>query len=285
MQILRSIIYIIFLLTVASCKKNDANRSKCIYDHRVFSEIAIKAVDDEREFLQFKRNPFFNLLWENLTFEEGEHWLQKIVRCFPELKPHFDQFRIVDSVGSPRVFSYAEAGLFSPSTLRLIALTGGLREKLGSCENTHFVQIGAGLGSWCKMIYDAYGFESYTMIDLPEQLELAKKCLEKWGVTNVKFYTPDGVPNGVAYDIVISDMSFSEFNRSYQKLLLSKVIFCSDSGFILGHEFPKHFGVISMNFDELQGVLDQKKNLCELDKPSQDEGGYFICWKKGGGRT
>ena len=68
--------------------------------------------------------------WENLTFEEGKIWLQKITEFFPDLQMHFDKFRAVDSVGSPRVFFYGEAGAFSPSTLRLIALTGELKQRL-----------------------------------------------------------------------------------------------------------------------------------------------------------
>jgi hypothetical protein len=249
--------------------------AKCIYDNRVFAEVAAQAVNDEGQFLVFKRNPFFNLLWENLTFEEGKVWLQKITKFFPDLQTHFDEFRAVDSLGSPRVFFYGEAGVFSPSTLRLIALTGELKQRIGHCENGHLLIIGAGQGSWCKILNDALAFKSCTIVDLPEQLELAKKCLGEWKVNNVKFVTPKELSKGVIYDIVISDMSFSEFNRPYQELLLNRAIACSRSGFIIGHEFPKQFGVVSLNFDQLKERFDRLGNFAY----SEDREFYYLFWK------
>ena len=240
------------------------------------------AVVDEREFEHFKRNSFFNLLWENLSFEEGEIWLCKIMQSSPELVPYFERFRTIDSVGDPRVFSYGESGFFSPATLRLIGLTGELKGKLGYFEKGRILQIGAGQGNWCKILSDAVGFKSYILVDLPEQLQLAKKCLEKWGVKDVSFFTPDELPNDAAYDLVISDMSFSEFNRQYQKLLFNKAILRSASGFILGHEFPKHFGVASLNVDQLKERFGNAgKFAClEIQKPSEDRGDYLMYWKK-----
>ncbi len=280
MQILRIFFYFFCFSLLSCCQKADRKQGpRCIYDHRVFAEVAAQAVNDEGHFLQFKRNPFFNLLWENLTFQEGKIWLQKIAEFSPDLQRHFDKFRAVDLVGSPRVFFYGEAGVFSPSTLRLIAFTGELKQKLGQCENGHLLMIGAGQGSWCKILNDAVGFKSCTIVDLPEQLELAKKCLGEWKTKNVKFVTPEELSKGVVYDIVISDMSFSEFNRPYQELLLDRAIACSNSGFIIGHEFPKHFGVVSLTFDQLEERFDRLGNLCcEMQKPSEDREDYFIYW-------
>jgi hypothetical protein len=153
---------------------------------------------------------------------------------------------------------------------------------IGPCGNKHLLLIGAGQGSWCKILNDILGFKSCTLVDLPEQLELAKKCLGEWKIKNVKFVTPEELSTGVVYDIVISDMSFSEFNRPYQELLLDRAIACSNSGFIVGHEFPKHFGVVSLNFDQLKERFDRLGNFIyrEMQKPSEDRESYFLYWKK-----
>ena len=196
--------------------------------------------------------------------------------------------------------------------------------------------IGAGQGNWCKILNDTVGFKSCTLVDLPEQLELAKKCLGEWKIKNVKFVTPEELSKDIiytdndskvgnlarrlrkffvwserplckhktrvktknvlhsqrsqnptcdslsVYDIVISDMSFSEFNRPYQELLLDRAIACSNSGFIVGHEFPKQFGVVSLNFDQLKERFDRIGNFAyiEMQKPSEDREDYFFCWKK-----
>jgi putative sugar O-methyltransferase len=224
---------------LASCKKSEQKHlPHCIYDHAVFAQVATQAVTDEQCFAQFKRNPFFNLLWENHTQGQGQEWLDKITTEYPQLKIKFDLFRQIDHIGSPRTYFFEEAGDFSASTLRLIAMTGEVCARVGHLENGNIVQIGAGAGSWCRILHDVLGFKSYTLVDVPEQLALAKKCLEEWGVENVAFYTPEELPQEAVYDLVISDMSFSEFNRFYQKLFFDRILSRSALGCIFGHVFP-----------------------------------------------
>jgi putative sugar O-methyltransferase len=266
---------------LVSCRNGDLNHTpRCIYDHAVFAEISSGAAENEQQFLQFKKAPFFNLLWENLSFEEGELWLHRIEKESPFLKEKFEQFRQIDRIGSPRTYSFGDSGIFSPSTLRLIAMTGDLQIKLKDAQRAHIIQIGAGYGSWCKILNDVLGFKSYTLVDLPEQLALAKKCLETLEVQNVEFLTPEELPKAKIYDLVISDMSFSEFNRSYQELFFDKILSCSSSGYILGHLFPKHYGVVSMNLDELKLRFDKIGNFTEweMQEPSNYRDNYFIYW-------
>jgi hypothetical protein len=266
---------------IASCKKNEVQHApRCIYDHAVFSEISSHAVSDDQQFLQFKRNPFFNLLWENHTFEEGELWLKRISDEYAFLKRKFEQFRQIDQIGSPRTYFYGDAGSFSPSTLRFIAMAGELRARLGEPENLRIIQIGAGCGSLCKILSDVFAFKNYTLVDLSEQLALAKKCLERWGVESVKFCTPEQLPKEVVYDLVVSDMSFSEFNRDYQELFFERILSHSIFGYILGHEFPKHFGVAAMNVDEIKTRFEKLGNLSEWElQGSPNNRDYFIYWK------
>jgi hypothetical protein len=283
MRILHFTIYLaLYCCIFASCRKSEVKRSvRCIYDHPVFAEASTHAANDEEQFLSFKKNPFFNLLWENHTFEEGELWLKEINDKYCFLKTKFDQFRQIDQIGSPRIYFFVDAGIFSPSTLRLIAMTGGLYTRLGNLKNAHIIQIGAGCGSWCKILNDLFSFKSYTLVDLPEQLALAKKCLEKLEIKNIKFFTPDELSKEMSYDLVLSDMSFSEFNRSYQELFFDRILTRSTSGYIIGREFPKHFGVIAMNVDEIKLRFKEIENLSELElRIPSDDRNYFIYWKK-----
>lgn len=282
MKTLRFIYLVVCCCVIVGCKKNEAKHpSRCIYDHAVIAEVLTKAVDDEEQFSQFKRNPFFNLIWENHPYEEGVHWLRKMDQEYAFLKTYFKQFRTIDQIGSPRTYHFGDVGLFSPSTLRLIAIAGELRSRLGNFEPSHIIQIGSGCGSLCKILNDVCGFKSYTLVDLPEQLALAKKCLEKLEVNNVKFCTPEQLPKAAVYDLVISDMSFSEFNLAYQELFFERVFSRSSIGYILGHEFPKHFGVIAMNVNEIQERFGKLGHLSEweLQGPSNSRD-YFIYWKK-----
>ena len=191
-------------------------------------------------------------------------------------------FRENDAIGSPRVYSFGEAGSFSPSTLRLVAIAGDLQQRIGNLSHLRVVQIGAGYGGLCKILDALSSFESYTLVDLPEQLALAKKCLEKLGVHNVVFLTPEALPKDAVYDLVISDLSFSEFNRSYQELFFDRILSCSNSGYLLGRVFPKHFGVVAWNADELKVRFEKLRKFSEweMQDPAIDRENYFVYWKK-----
>ncbi len=278
------IFLLLCLSLLSSCGKNEKRNShRCIYDHSVFAEVASRAVSEEKQFSQFKRNPYFNLLWENHTVEEGALWLQKTNQEYAFLKPKFEQFRQLDQIGMPRVHFYGDDGAFSPSTLRLIAMTGELCQRVGKLENVTIIQIGAGYGGWCKILSDVLSFKSYIIVDLPEQLALAQKCLEKLEVKNVQFCTVDDLPQKGVYDLVISDMSFSEFNRRDQELFFDRIFSHSAFGAIFGHQFPKHFGVISMNLEDLElrfekaGIVNPRLNKCEVQEISNKQE-YSIFW-------
>lgn len=232
--------------------------------------------------MQFKQNPFFNLLWENLTYEEGITWLSQIQKQHSHLLKKMDQFRAIDTVGFPRTYAYDKVGNFSPSTLRLVAIAGGVQQKIGDLNNLHVVQIGAGYGGLCKILHDLYSFKSYTVVDLQEQLDLAKKCLETLGVHNVSFFTPDALPKALECDLVISDKSFSEFNRVYQELFFDRVFSHAQSGYLLGRNFPKHYGIVAWTAEELKKRLKSRKLAeWEMQEPTLEKENYFICWKRG----
>jgi hypothetical protein len=274
--------FAICCLLITGCKTKEVkNPPRCIYDQPVFAAAFLDAANDDDRFMEFKKNPFFNLLWENLSFEEGQKYLDKIENHFPFLKEKFEMFRTSDHIGSPRTYAFGKAGAFSPSTLRLIALSGEMQLKVGDWKGLHVVQIGAGYGELCKILYDISKFESYTLVDLPEQLSLAKKYLACFGVRNVTFLTPEQLSKEARYDWAISDMSFSEFNRPHQLLFIDRIVSRSSCAFLLGRIFPKHYGVVPMNLDELKSRLEKggKFSKWEVREPTIEDENYLICFK------
>jgi hypothetical protein len=252
------------LLFVCCQKKQVKHTPRCIYDQPEFAKMCLEAAHQEEKFADFKRHPFFNLLWENLTAEEGQRWLEKVPDALLE------KLRECDGVGSPQVYEY-EGGVFSPWTLRLAAIAGDIQSKVGDLSGLHVVQIGAGYGGLCGILHHCANLGSYTLVDLPEQLALAQKYLERLDVKNVTYLTPDELTQKQTFDLVISDMSFSEFNRSYQELFFKKILSNVQSGFLLGHFFPKHFGVVAMTADEL------KERFGNVEIQGED---YLIYWKR-----
>lgn len=271
-------VFLILCVSFASCEKKEKKQSpRCLYDCTVFAEACAKAVRNEKSFASFKQDPYLTLLWENHTYEDGKESLRIITEKYPGLVEKLEAFRHVDRIGSPRTYAYGKNGDFSPSTLRLIAMTGDLHEKVGGLEGAHVIQIGAGFGSWCQILSAMYRFESYTIVDLPEQLALAEKCLNEMGVKHVKLLTPEELAKESKYDLCISDLSFSEFDPVHQKLFIDRAIARSSRGYILGHEFPKHYGVAPMNLERLKERLHAPGQ--PVKQYAHDSSHYFIYWR------
>lgn len=268
------------LLPLSCTKKSTKPSPKCIYDQPVFAQVCLEAVSDESRFLVFKQNPYFNLLWENRTEEEGVEDIKWIELHAPFVFEHLEKLRAIDAIGSPRVYSYGEYGALSPYTLHLAAFSGEIAAHCGDLSGKRIVQIGAGYGGLCQVIQALFPVDSYTLIDLPEQLELAKKYLSCAGIEQVSYLTPDQLPEGISFDVLLSDQSFSEFNRHYQEIFVNKLFCHSHSGYVRGHLFPKHFGVVALNCDELIKILKRKmlENPLQLEEPEHDRGAYLIRW-------
>lgn len=270
------------LFAVGCQKKGSKHSPRSIYDQSVFAEIALTAVKDDQQFSTFKRNPFFNLLWENLSKEEGEKWLQLIHERYGFLTDKMGRFAEGDRVGSARTFFYEGIGEISPSTLRLLAIAGELRLKWGDWSKMHMIQIGAGYGGLCKVLHDISACASYTVVDLPEQLALAKKYLGNFGLNNVIYVTPDQLSRGTSYDLAISDMSFSEFNGTFQQLFLDRILSVSKSGFLVGRVFPKHYGVAPLSLDELKRRFERTGKFAqwEMQEPTIENEDYLIFFNR-----
>lgn len=276
----------IFLFGIVCCalfgcqKKETKPSARSIYDRSVFAEMALSAANDAAQFAVFKSNPFFNLLWENLSKEEGEMWLKRIQEKYPALIEKMEAFAASDKIGSPKTFSFEGVGEFSPSTLRLAAIAGQINESMVRMPNV--VQIGAGYGGLCKILHDISSCASYTIIDLPEQLALARRYLEAFGLNEVIYMTLDELPKNARYDLVISDMSFSEFNRPEQQRLFDRVLAQAKAGFILGRIFPKHYGVAPLGWEEVKGRFEKKGkfSLWEIEEPTIEKENYLICFRR-----
>ena len=259
-------------------KKNSGLR--CIYDQSVFAESCLKALADETVFTSFKREPFYSLLYQGYSFEEGLSFLDAIEKNHPSLLAQFDQFRTSDLIGSPRTYDYGKYGIFSPTTLHHIQIAGMIRDKTGGSCKSRVIQIGAGYGGLCKILHDLSLWNSYAIVDLPEHLALARKVLEREGIFGVEYINLDKIPLQGEYDLVVSDLSFSEFSRPLQKIFADRILLHARSGCILGHMFPRHFGVAPFTPDEIKGYLEKKIASIELHQTSGERANYYFLWNK-----
>lgn len=278
-----AIYYFLSFFLVFACQKKEAKpSSRSLYDHAIFAEYLTTLVHDEAKFAEFKRDPFCNILWENLPKEAGDAALNRIKTQFPHLLNKLDALRESDKIGSPRTYHFGTVGSFSPSTLHFVSIAGDLQKRLGGFAEKTIIQVGSGYGGLCKILHTVQSCKSYTLVDLPEQLALAKKYLESFGLTHIIYRTFEDLPKDAEYDCVISDRTFSELNSTYQKLILDRIFANSHAGYILGHVFSKHFGVTVLSINEIKKNFEKSGAFSkwEFQQPTIEKENYFIFWQR-----
>ncbi len=275
----------LFLALLTSCQpQRDKNKISpiAVYDQRLISAFFEQAAEDDRMFQGFKQHPLFNLVHENLSYEEGLACLNLIAGEFPALFDRLDRLRSNDLIGSPCVYAYEKVGEFSPTTLHYVALCGKIEAKIGELDGKEVVQIGAGYGGLCRVLHELHNFKGYTIIDIPAALKLAERYLEESGIDGVRFVPIKELKQAIHADLVISDGSFFESSKVFQDFLIAKVVANANFGFFLGRSLPKHVGVVSYSPKEIRKKLSKKEieATIELEENFSSLSVFNLFWKK-----
>ena len=251
-------------------------------DNEAFRHFCRGAVANPAIFESFKRDPVYTLFYENVSAEQGKE-------LYGYLKTHashlfqedlIEKFRGEDRLGSPITYFYDEIGSFSPSTLRAIKVAHDIETHHGSLEGFKVIEIGAGHGSQCKILTDLFPGIEYTIVDLPEALELAKKTLGALGVKGIRFLTPDQLQNE-SCDLVLSNYTFTESGASLQERYFKQIIRQAKRGYLTCNFFPKHFRVRPMKKEQLlKKFMTLALELEFLPEfPQTGTGNFLLIWK------
>jgi hypothetical protein len=197
-----------------------------------YIDLCRHAVDDEEVFKDFKSRTACTYMLEHVTYEQGLEYLAEIKRLQPKLLNHIECFATNDSLGTPKVYFYEDLNMeVSPTTLRYVKVLADLMTHFGSLEGLDIVEIGVGYGGQCKIINDYFQVKSYTLIDLPDVLRLAKKYLLCHGIENITLREHTDYSKTL-YNLCISNYAFTEIDRQHQDLYAKNVISMSDKGYI-----------------------------------------------------
>ena len=123
-------------------------------------------------------------------------------------------------------------------TLAYLKLAGDLQSHFGNLDGYSIVEIGAGYGGLCKIIFDVHKPSCYTIIDTPENLELARALLKAQGIEGVRFLAFEELKGNERFDLTISHFGFSEMGKALQDHCLNKVFVFCKNGFLLCNESP-----------------------------------------------
>ncbi len=233
-------------------------------------------------FKYFKRNPIYNLFYENLSYEDGKKILKGIKEKMPELLESdlLERIRKMDCLGGPHIYDFGSIGPFSATTLHYLKFAGDLKKAFGPMNELRIIEIGVGCGGLCKVLHEVFDIEHYAIIDLPESLELARKHLSALGLHHIRYFTPDEIKLEPS-DLLISYQGFTESSAPLQKRYIRKLFASAARGYLLCHFFPKHFNLRSMQKKELLQSIQTRQKEVMIHPEEQsgiDEKNYVLTW-------
>lgn len=196
-----------------------------------------EAITDEKVFSTFRSDERYTKILEHQSIQTATNYLNKIKESNPDLL----KFAIKDNdlIGSPVLIDFDEEFKCSPSLLQYIGVLSNIVNNLGSIKDYKIIEIGAGFGSQCKIIQDAYDIKCYHIIDLDEVELLQDKYLKsfkkqyKVDFFNINSYEHHILPH---YDLVISNYALSEIIEPAQSLYVRNVLLNSEHGYITCNE-------------------------------------------------
>jgi putative sugar O-methyltransferase len=246
-------------------------------NYKTYADFCKRAVDDDSVFKTFKSHPDFTYMLEHVTNEQGWDYLLQIERQFPFLVTMIDKFKTNDDIGSPRTFHCKEIETqISPTTLRYIKVLADILDNFGRYDGLDIIEIGVGYGGQCKILHDYGTPRSYTMVDLPEVLALAKKCNEYHKIPNVSYKTAD-VLNTTSCDLLISNYAFTEISREYQEIYVEKLFKYARMGYITCNYFGMMNKDESMSKDDVFAIKENYELIPE--RPLTGPDNVIYIWK------
>lgn len=204
-----------------------------------------KAVEDKNIFESFKKDSNFTTILEHTDEQYSHIFMQRIINEYRDYinKINWNLVKENDAIGTAHLVEYSELSnsvkldnyLFSPSTVAYIfkALDVLNHVKKSELNNIHILEIGAGYGGQCKILFDLadifnVNIKKYTLVDLYWPNQLQKKYLNTLGYKDrVEFISYEQLLEDNSslpeFDYLISIYALGEFNSDTQQFYIDKI--------------------------------------------------------------
>ena len=206
-------------------------------DNKTYPEFCELASKNDEVFQNFRSNEIYKSVVETVLKEDGINYFQIACSRAPVVKRNVKYFLNSDKVGNPNLIGVKTGMLsrkykISPTTARYIKNLSDLIFLFGNLSGLKIVEIGGGYGGLCKIIGDIFDFDSYTLFDLPQCLELSKKFLDLHELKNINYLTEQSLSSIGNFDLVISNYAFSELNGKLQQSYFNNILSIAPLGYL-----------------------------------------------------
>lgn len=195
-----------------------------------YVKVVRKFNKDYSLFENFRRDPDYGKILSGDVEIIGHHAIANIreLEGLNTFKSNQEEIRRNDSVGNPKIYYYPDFGEINPSTLMYFYNTLVVKNIVGSFVPKRVVEIGAGYGGLCRLLYSMHGFEEYNIIDLPDVVELAHNYLKNFPELNEKinYISCNDLKRILDIkkpDLVIANSSLAELNYDTQSFYTANI--------------------------------------------------------------
>jgi hypothetical protein len=207
------------------------------------------AATDPAAFSSFRRNPVLTQIWEHVSYDLGQQYLDLIDldRYHPK---HFAQN---DTIGGADTHYYPKIDMaMSPTTLRYIHVLQELDKRFDLSTIESIAEIGGGYGGQAAIL-QKYTENSlrYFIYDLASAEMLALRFLQSLGY-NLRLCF-----DHCEYDLVLSNYAFSELSEQVQQDYFDDVIVHSQNVYMVYNHISEQFGIKSWSVAEFGRRLMQ----------------------------
>lgn len=244
------------------------------YGYTPFCELA---AHDDNIFKNFRHYRVYRGIVEDVGYNIGEG-------CWEIIKKNNVSADVLkecwknDSIGGAETYYYN--GLkkaVTPATMRYTKIMLDIKELFGEVHNV--AEIGIGYGGQSRILRKFNDINSYSLIDIPQALGVAKKYLSNFFNEDEmkKYHFIDGtaLDKTITPELIISNYAFSELCREVQDMYLSNVIKNAEKGFITWNELS-HVHLDGHSLEEILEMIPGSRTLDEV--PLSAEGNKVIVW-------
>ena len=198
-----------------------------------------RATQDDSQFSCFRRAPGVREIVEGIPDVVGHGYYQKLIEHLgeAELANVWQSMVRNDSVGDPSKVRFT-LGEAASTTMRYAWNVFHMRKNDVVLDEADIYEVGGGYGGLCRMVHQFSKPKSYTIVDIPEALELAKKYLNFFGIV-ANFVSCEEVREVDACTF-ISNYALTELTRDQQKVYVDNLIKKSRSGYITHNSQPRN---------------------------------------------
>lgn len=202
-----------------------------------YTDALKRAAEDDIVFNHFRREPGVREIVEGIHDAAGFGYHAKL-KDLDWFKENAAKISENDRVGDPRLILF-DGVAFAAPTMRYAWNVRDMNVNGVQLDYVNVVEVGGGYGGLCRMIHAFHTPKSYTIVDLPEALSLAKRYLESYGLTNVAYVS--ALEYGeLPVDTFVSNYALTELTKNVQDGYANKLMKRAKCGYVTYNSQPKN---------------------------------------------